>query len=71
MEGVGTGRNYLSDAAQDDFLSVQECAKLLKMSTRFVYDKLRAGEGPPHKRFGNRYRIYRAHFLKWAKPKGK
>jgi excisionase family DNA binding protein len=59
------------EPVQDDFLSVQECAKLLKMSTRFVYDKLRTGEGPPHKRFGNRYRIYRAHFLKWAKPKGK
>lgn len=70
-ESRGTKRNLVTDAAQDEFLSVQECAKILKLSKRWIYNKLRAGEGPPHKRFGNRYRIYRAHFLKWAKPKGR
>ena len=71
MEGVGTNRNAVS-ATQDEFLSVQDCAKILKMSTRYVYDLLRQRKGPPFRRFGGRYRIRYSSFMNWAtKPANK
>ena len=52
--------------APDEFLSVNDCAKILKMSTRYVYDLLRKGNGPPARRFGGRYRIRYSSFMNWA-----
>ena len=59
---------------QDDkFLDVEECAGMLKMSTRFLYDQLRRGGGPRFRRFGNRYRIRLSELMRWAAsaPKSK
>ena len=67
----GTRRSQeerVSDTAPevDKFLDVQDCARILRMSARFIYEKLRAGQGPRHKRFGNRYRIRHSELMKWA-----
>lgn len=50
----------------DEFLSVQECAQKLKTSRRFIYDMLRAGRGPKHRRIGGRYRILYSSLMHWA-----
>jgi excisionase family DNA binding protein len=36
------------------------------MSAKFIYEKLKSGKGPRHKKFGNRYRIRRSELIKWA-----
>jgi excisionase family DNA binding protein len=50
----------------DIFLDVQDCARILRMSAKFIYEKLKSGEGPRYKKFGNRYRIRRSELIKWA-----
>lgn len=71
MEAVGTKRKRVR-VAEDEFLSVQDCAKILKMSTRYVYDLLRQRKGPPFRRFGGRYRIRYSSFMNWAtKPENR
>jgi hypothetical protein len=59
----------------DQFLDVQECAKILKMSARFIYDTLRSGKGPRYQRFSGprgRYRIRYSDLMRWAsKPNAK
>jgi excisionase family DNA binding protein len=73
VERTGTPRALPEPAKQtDEFLSVSECARILKMSTRYVYDLLRSGKGPQHRRFGGRYRIRYKAFIEWAsKPNQK
>jgi excisionase family DNA binding protein len=50
----------------DRFLDVADCARILKMSERFIYGLLRAGEGPRYRKFGNRYRIRHSELMRWA-----
>lgn len=53
----------------DEFLDVRDCAKILKMSMRFVYLALRSGRGPRYQRWGGprgRYRIRYTDLMRWA-----
>jgi predicted DNA-binding transcriptional regulator AlpA len=52
--------------AEDDFVDVRFCYERLKIGRRQMYEMLREGRGPPHRKFGNRYRILYKNFLKWA-----
>jgi excisionase family DNA binding protein len=58
----------MPEGAADKFMNVTECARMLKLSSRYFYDLLRNGEGPRFKRFGNRIRIRYSDLMKWATP---
>jgi excisionase family DNA binding protein len=56
----------------DDFITVKDCYTILRIGRRQMYDMLRDGNGPVHRRFGRRYRIRYKNFMTWAsKPKRK
>ena len=44
---------------QEEFLTVEETAELLKVSTRTIYDLARAGELPGAKKLGNQWRVHK------------
>jgi excisionase family DNA binding protein len=58
--------------AEDDFITVRDCYTLLRIGRRQMYRLLQEGNGPRHRRFGNRYRIRYKAFIEWAsKPNQK
>ena len=53
------------ETVQDKYLTVGEVADRLRVSVRWVYDRLWAGE-LPRARFGAAWRIPRAEFESWV-----
>lgn len=56
----------LPTRADDDFITVEECYKQLRIGRRQMYDMLKNGLGPVHRKFGQRYRIRYKNFIAWA-----
>lgn len=52
--------------ADDDFITVEECYRQLRIGRRQMYELLKSGDGPPHRKFGQRYRIRYKNFMLWA-----
>ena len=52
--------------ADDDFMTVQDCYKRLRIGRRQMYEMLQNGKGPRHRKIGGRYRILYRNFIKWA-----
>lgn len=50
----------------DDFITVEECYKQLRIGRRQMYELLKSGRGPRHRKFGQRYKIMYKNFIKWA-----
>ena len=52
--------------AQRDYLSAKEAAAIAKVSTTFLYNRIKKRSGPPHVRRGRCLRFPREEFIKWA-----
>ncbi len=61
----------LQPRADDDFVTVEECYKQLRIGRRQMYELLRDGKGPINRKIGQRYRIRYKNFIAWAEGTGK
>lgn len=53
------------------FLTVKDAAAIVRMSPEWLRTKIRNEQGPPVNKLGNRFRIRRDDFLKWAAKQNK
>lgn len=59
--------NYTLDTACMDDLTPKQASAIIGMSTAWLYEKIREGNGPAHKRRGYRIRISKESLLEWDK----
>lgn len=54
------------DMVYPEYLTVKEAASYLGVSYKWVWDRLGKEGGPPARKLGQSWRIFKAEFIAWA-----